>query len=74
MIRYNHAWHVASVPAPVGPWGWTPCMKWCEQQFGPATAMEYGNAWLKGARWWRLNDLICFGDEQDLTFYLLKWS
>jgi hypothetical protein len=36
--------------------------------------MEYGNSWLKDARWWRLNDLICFRDEQDLTFYLLRWA
>ena len=54
--------------------GWRDRLEWCEQQFGPATAIEYGNAWLKGARWWRLNDLICFGDKQDLTFYLLRWS
>jgi len=54
--------------------GWRDRLEWCAEQFGPATAMSYGNAWLKGARWWRLNDLICFGDEQDLTFYMLKWS
>ena len=54
--------------------GWRECLEWCEEQFGPVTAMEWGNAWLKDARWWLLKDLICFRDEQDLTFYLLKWS
>lgn len=26
----NHDWHVASIPAPDGNWGWLiPCMGWC---------------------------------------------
>jgi hypothetical protein len=54
--------------------GWRESLEWCEQQLGPATAMSYGNAWLKGARWWRLNNLICFRDEKDLTFFLLRWT
>ena len=54
--------------------GWLECIEWCEQQFGPATAMEWGNAWLKGTRWWLLPDLVIFRDEQDLTFYLLRWA
>jgi len=54
--------------------GWLECIEWCEQQFGPATAVEWGNAWLKGTRWWLLPDLVVFRDEQDLAFYLLRWA
>ena len=41
---------------------WFQPRQWCEDKWG----MDGG--------WWRLNDLICFGNEQDLTFYLLKWT
>lgn len=45
---------------------------WCEQQFGDT--VDYGHAWVKGARWWRIKGYLYFRDEKDYLFYLLRWS
>lgn len=47
-------------------------LKWCEEQFGPG--VDYGNAWLRGTRWWRNKGYVCFRDESDYMLYLLRWS
>ena len=47
-------------------------IKWCEQQFG--TIDEYGHPWVRGARWWRNKGYVCFRDEADYLFYLLRWA
>ena len=68
MIRYNHAWHVASVPAPVGTWGWTPCMKWCEQEFG-YEQFDWQDRWRYNSE-----GVFEFKNAADCEWFLLRWS
>ena len=67
MIRYNHEWHVAAVPAPLGPWGWTPCMRWCEQEFKELDWLDLR---------WRYNSegVFEFKNAEDCEWFLLRWS
>jgi len=68
MIRYNHAWHVASVPAPVGTWGWTPCMKWCEKEFG-YEQFDWQDRWRYNSE-----GVFEFKNAADCEWFQLRWS
>ena len=68
MIRYNHEWHVAAVPAPLGPWGWTPCMKWCEKEFG-YEQFDWQDRWRYNSE-----GVFEFKDAEDCEWFLLRWS
>lgn len=71
MKSYN-GWYVASVQAPVdetinGKYryqGWTPCIKWCQEQFGNA----YDG--------WRFQGegVFEFCKEQDYAWFVLRWA
>ena len=45
-------------------------LKWCEQQFGPGDWYACN----PDARWWRQGGYVCFHNERDYLFYLLKWA
>ena len=40
-------------------------IKWCDQQFGPSKLNQ---------RWWVTQYHFWFRNEQDRTFFLLKWQ
>ena len=70
MIRYNHEWHVAAVPAPLGPWGWTPCMRWCTETFGDECWQNSTNG-----RWrYNTEGVFEFKNAEDCEWFLLRWS
>jgi len=64
-------WHVASImPPPVdmtfnGKYryqGWTPCIDWCVKQFGMAGWRFVGEG------------VFEFQEEQDYTWFILRWG
>jgi hypothetical protein len=83
MKNYN-GWHVASIPSP-GPalvssdgsraryMGWTPCIEWCEQQFG---SRRYYLHTAQGAERWRFisEGVFEFECEEDRLLFLLRWG
>jgi len=75
MKNYN-GWHVASIPSP-GPalvssdgsraryMGWTPCIEWCQTQFGVGG----------GQNWHYLSEGVFeFQDKNDHLLFLLRWG
>ena len=62
-----HRWqYVASIVPPLNfhNQGWSPCVKWCEAQFGP-----------NGKTWRYVGEGVFeFEDPKDLSFFLLKWK
>ena len=73
MIRHNHDWYdwyVASVPAPVGPWGWTPCMRWCTETFGDECWQNSTNG-----RWrYNTEGVFEFKNAEDCEWFMLRWA
>lgn len=70
-MKNSRGWYVASVAAPDGGrWGWSPCVEWCEQQFGepediPSDVRQ---------RWdYQSEGVFEFRREQDYSWFLLKW-
>jgi hypothetical protein len=68
MIRRNHEWYVASVPAPEGVWGWTPCMTWCEKHFG------IDQEWGVGCWHYNSEGVFEFKNEADCIMFMLRWA
>lgn len=73
-VEYGHLDHEVLVESPKhGPAG-----KWCEQQFGTRWEVV-GN---RSGRWclfWAGRDApkkyrFCFADEQDMVWFVLRWS
>ena len=70
IIRHNHDWHVAAVPAPDGNWGWTPCMGWCTETFGDEWWQNSTNG-----RWrYNTEGVFEFKNAEDCEWFLLRWS
>lgn len=74
-MNCSNGWYVASVQAPT-PYvfsdksvsrylGWTPCIEWCNEQFG--------NNVIDG---WRFQGegVFEFCEERDYAWFLLRWS
>ncbi len=72
-MRSSNGWYVASVQAPVdetinGKYryqGWTPCIKWCEEQFGNRGIYS----WI-----YQSEGVFEFCEEQDYAWFVLRWS
>ena len=69
----NNDWYVASVPAPIRTvpprgqmyQGWTPCIEWCEKQFG----VTVDSGWLYDGE-----GVFKFRDESNCAWFILRWS
>ena len=56
-------------------------VEWCKQTFGGTgqpnwEAAGNGRAYCvtNGLRWWRDRGHLCFTNEKDYAFYLLRWA
>lgn len=68
-------WHVASIMAPTinltAYQGWTPCINWCEEQWGHDNDMFIS----QGDTWQFVGEGIFeFKYEKDLLLFLLRWG
>jgi len=51
--------------------GWNEMMQWMIDTFGPTA---HDGVWTSGMRWYANNAKFWFRDEQDLSWFILKWS
>lgn len=54
---------VASVSCPSPSQGWTPCLEWCQQQWGDSDCWRFVG-----------EGVFEFRREEDFMLFLLKWS
>ena len=54
---------VASVGCPPGQRGWTPCIEWCQQQWGDSDCWRFVGEGVSE-----------FRRQEDFMLFLLKWS
>ena len=60
-----HKRYVASIMPPKAETyqGWSPCIRWCEQQFGEESG------------WWYITEGVFeFTQEQDHLLFMLRWG
>ena len=70
MIRHNHDWHVAAVPAPDGNWGWLiPCMGWCTKNFGDEWWHQKDGCWR-----YMTEGVFEFKNAADCEWFMLRWA
>jgi len=70
-------WHVASIMAPVdetvnGKYryrGWTPCIKWCKEQFGGSGYSDTPSPWR-----FQGEGVFEFKEQADYLLFTLTWG
>jgi len=65
-MRTLRGWYVASIESPSEDhWvGWSPCIDWCIQKFGPG-----GQDWLYNSE-----GVFEFKNDADRTMFMLVWN
>lgn len=71
MRNSKNDWWIASVMAPPGDRGWTPCIDWCRKAFGEAPTTNIN----QGAGWYFVGEGVFeFREPEMLTAFMLRWA